>query len=155
MKIRFTLNGKRQVFDVAANDSLLHLLRARGFESVHHGCETGDCGSCAVLVDGRPVNACLMLAAQAEGRRVETHEQVAEMRILDPVRQALVDCGASQCGFCMPGMLISMKALLEVRTHPDVEEIVEALSGNLCRCTHYVRPVEAIVRAVTGKSMGG
>jgi aerobic-type carbon monoxide dehydrogenase small subunit (CoxS/CutS family) len=151
--VRFKLNGKRQAVDVEPNETLLHLLHAKGFESVRHGCETGECGSCAVLVDGRPVNSCLMLAAQVQDRHVETVENVEHSRILQPVRQALVDCGASQCGFCMPGMLISMKALLEKRPHPDGQDIVDALSGNLCRCTHYVRPVEAIVRAVTGKSL--
>ncbi len=152
MKVRFSLNGRQQVFDVDANQTLMQFLQARGFESVRHGCDNGECGCCAVLVDGVPVNSCLMLVAQVDGRRVETVEGIEKLRILQPVRQALVDCGASQCGFCVPGMLISLKPLLEQEANPNPEQILDALSGNLCRCTQYVHPVEAIVQALTDES---
>jgi putative selenate reductase molybdopterin-binding subunit len=155
LRIRLILNGKREVFDVTPNETLMQLLRLKGFESVRHGCETADCGSCAVLVDGVPVNSCIMLAAQAEDRRVDTAEAVEGVRTLAPVQQALVDCGASQCGFCIPGILISSKALLDSRPTPDPDEVVDALSGNRCRCEHYFRPVKAIVRALTGRDLDG
>ena len=109
-----------------------------------HGCELGECGACAVLVDGEPQLSCLLLALECEGRSVETVEGMARGAELHPLQAAFADLGAAQCGYCTPGMLVTAKALLDETPNPTREQVVEALSGNLCRCTGYVKIFEAV-----------
>lgn len=142
--MKFIVND--QAFDVvaAAGDSLLDLLRRIGFTGVKNGCDNGDCGACAVLVDGRAITSCDYPARAAEGKKVTTVEGLAPEGRLHPLQAAFLDTGAVQCGFCTPGMLISAVELLDRNPDPDETEIREALRGNLCRCTGYTKPVEAV-----------
>lgn len=133
---------------VAPNATLLEVLREDlGLTGTKHGCELGECGACAVLLDGRPVLSCLVLALECEDADVVTVEGLAQDARLDPLQEAFADCGAVQCGYCTPGFLIAAKALLAEQPHPTRSEITEALSGNLCRCTGYVQIVEAVEEA--------
>jgi len=147
MKICITVNGKKQEIDSAPGDTLLHLLRRIGYKGVKKGCESGDCGACAVLLDGRVVNSCLVLAAKADGHRVTTVEGLAgqdKTGELHPVQEAFLEHGAVQCGYCSPGMIIAAVDLLAHNPNPTDQEIKEGISGNLCRCTGYVKQIEAI-----------
>jgi carbon-monoxide dehydrogenase small subunit len=149
--ITFTINGKLEYVEVSDHLTLLQMLRDRlALTGTKNGCEAGECGACTVLVDGEPVNACLMLAVEAEGREIVTVEGLAAEGRLTALQQAFVDHNAVQCGFCTPGMLISAHALLERSPHPTDGEIREALLGNLCRCTGYVRIIDAIQAAAEG-----
>ena len=112
--------------------------------SVKYGCNTGDCGVCTVLLDGEAVRSCLLLVPMVEGRRVETLESLGRPGRLHPIQQAFLDAGATQCGYCTPGMVLTVKAFLDRQPDPDREQILEALSGNLCRCTGYVKIVDAV-----------
>src|SRR5258708_5426472 len=147
MELELNINGVIKSLDVAPNESLLTVLRREGYYSVKHGCESGECGACTVLVDGLPRPSCVTLAAQAGGCTVTTVENLANARKLHPLQEAFIDTGAIQCGFCTPGMLLSASALLKRNPSPSEEEVREALSGNLCRCSGYVKPVQAILRA--------
>src|SRR5438128_3569611 len=147
MELELRINGIIKSLDVAPNESLLAVLRQEGYYSVKHGCETGECGACTVLVDGVPRPSCVMLAAQAGGCTLTTVESLGSARKLHPLQEAFVDSGAIQCGFCTPGMLLSAHALLKSNPRPTEDEVRDALSGNLCRCTGYVKPVQAIQRA--------
>ena len=142
--MKFIIND--QTFDeqVGAGESLLGLLRRLGFKGVKNGCDNGDCGACAVLVDGRAVTTCDYPAPAAEGSRIVTVEGLAPEGQLHPLQAAFLDTGAVQCGFCTPGMLISAAELLERDPDPTEADIRAALRGNLCRCTGYVKPVEAV-----------
>ena len=145
MRIRLTVNGKPFERDVDAETRLLDLLR----EDLHltgtkEGCGEGECGACTVLIDGRPVNSCLVLAPQADGADVLTIEGVADGDRLHPIQQAFVDAGGVQCGFCTPGFIMSTYALLRDTPDPTDDEIRSALEGNLCRCTGYGKIVEAV-----------
>jgi aerobic carbon-monoxide dehydrogenase small subunit len=143
--IHLTVNSEPVEIAVGPNRTLLELLREDlGLTGTKHGCGLGDCGACTVILDGKPVNACLVLALQANGREVLTIEGLAENGHLHPLQQAFVDKGAIQCGFCTPGMVLSAKALLDDNPRPTEGEIRTALSGNLCRCTGYQKIVEAI-----------
>lgn len=125
--------------------TLLRLLREKlGLTGTKEGCGIGECGACTVLVDGKPVNACLILAPKAEGRSIETVEGLGSRAALHPLQQSFIDRGAVQCGFCTPGILMSAKALLADHPHPSREEVKEAISGHLCRCTGYQQIIEAI-----------
>ena len=135
----------------ASGELLLDVLRRQGYFGVKRGCEKGECGACAVLLDGKPIASCLMFAAQAEGRQVLTIEGVAVDGKLDPLQEAFLDHGAVQCGFCTPGMVISAKALLDRCPDPSEDQVREALAGHLCRCTGYRKPVEAILAAASKK----
>jgi carbon-monoxide dehydrogenase small subunit len=149
--ITLTVNGKLEYVQVPDHMTLLQLLRDRlALTGTKNGCEAGECGACTVLVDGRPVNACLVLAVEAEGREVMTIEGLAADGQLTALQQAFVDHNAVQCGFCTPGMLMSAHALLERSPQPTEDEIKEALLGNLCRCTGYVRIVQAIQDVARG-----
>ena len=149
--ITLTVNGKAEYLVVPSNMTLLQMLRDKlAITGTKNGCEAGECGACTVLLDGEPVNACLVLAVETDGRQVVTVEGLAEEGQLSSLQQAFIDHNAVQCGFCTPGMLISASALLERTPLPTGEEIKEALLGNLCRCTGYVRIVEAI-EDVAGK----
>jgi len=146
--IRFTLNGEETEVAFAPHKTLLEVLREDlALTGTKHGCELGECGTCAVLVDGRSVLSCLMLGLDAEDRRVETVEGLAAEDGLHPLQETFADTGAAQCGYCTPGFLLVAKELLQANPEPTRDEIKEALSGNLCRCTGYVNVVAAIRRA--------
>ncbi|MDQ2713612.1 MAG: molybdopterin-dependent oxidoreductase [Chloroflexota bacterium] len=147
MELELRINGIIKSLDVAPGDSLLTMLRREGYFSVKHGCETGECGACTVLVDGVPRPSCVMLAMQAGGTTLTTTESLGTARKLHPLQEAFIDTGAIQCGFCTPGMLLSAHALLKRNPNPSEEEVRDALSGNLCRCTGYVKPVLAVLQA--------
>ena len=145
--VHLTVNGEARRWRIEPGDLLLDVLRREGYWGVKRGCETGECGACAVLLDGEPVNSCLMFAAQADGRELLTIEGVAPGDALHPVQEAFLDHGAVQCGYCTPAMVLCAKALLERSPQPSEAEVREALSGVLCRCTGYKKPVEAILAA--------
>jgi carbon-monoxide dehydrogenase small subunit len=146
--ITLFVNDKEYEIAVAPNRTLTQVLREDlNLLGTKEGCGIGDCGACTVILDGRPVNSCLVLAVQANGSRITTIEGVAEDQNLHPVQQAFVDHGAIQCGFCTPGMVLSAKSLLERNPHPTELEVREAISGNLCRCTGYQKIVEAVQAA--------
>lgn len=146
--IHITVNHKPFDLAVAPNRTLLEVVRETlGLTGTKAGCLVGDCGACTVLVDGKPVNACLMLAVQADGKQVTTIEGVETPQGLHPLQTAFVDKGAIQCGYCSPGMILSAKSLLDRNPRADEAEIRKAISGNLCRCTGYQKIVEAIVFA--------
>jgi aerobic-type carbon monoxide dehydrogenase small subunit (CoxS/CutS family) len=151
MELHLTVNGISLNWSIAPGELLLDVLRRQGYFGVKRGCEMGECGACAVLLDGKPVNSCLMFAAQAEGRQILTIEGVAVDGKLDPVQEAFLDHGAVQCGFCTSGMVISGKALLDRCPDPSEDQVREALAGHLCRCTGYRKPVEAILAAASKK----
>ncbi len=146
--ISVIVNGARERLDVPSNMTLLQMLRERmALTGTKNGCEAGECGACTVLVDGEPVNSCMMLAVEADGREVRTVEGLAPEGPLSPLQQAFVEHNAVQCGFCTPGMLMTAHALLQRNPHPGEDEIKAALVGNLCRCTGYVRIIEAVKTA--------
>jgi aerobic-type carbon monoxide dehydrogenase small subunit (CoxS/CutS family) len=143
--IEFTLNGERTEVAFAPHKTLLEVLREDlSLTGTKHGCELGECGTCAVLVDGRSVLSCLMLGLDAEGRAVETVEGMATEQGLHPLQETFADTGAAQCGYCTPGFLLVAAELLKANSRPSREEIKEALSGNLCRCTGYIKIYEAV-----------
>jgi aerobic carbon-monoxide dehydrogenase small subunit len=145
MEIKFTLNGKVIGVEVPPHWTLLRLLREKfGLTGTKEGCGIGECGACTVLLDGMPVNACLVMAPKVEGRKVETVEGLGSRESLHPLQKSFIDHGAIQCGFCTPGILMSSKALLEKNSNPTREEIKETISGHLCRCTGYHQIIEAI-----------
>ncbi|MBW2022969.1 MAG: (2Fe-2S)-binding protein [Deltaproteobacteria bacterium] len=146
--ISLTVNGKVYEVAVKPNQTLVDFLRGElDLIGTKKGCEVGDCGSCTVLMDGRPVNSCLVLVVQANGRKIQTIEGLEGPQGLHPIQKAFVDKGAIQCGFCTPGMILTAKSLLENNPRPDREEIRKAISGNLCRCTGYQKIVDAIEAA--------
>lgn len=146
--IILTINNKAYDLSVEPKVTLLEVLRDQlRLTGTKVGCNMGDCGACAVIMDGKPVNACLVLAVQANGRDILTVEGLADDRELHPIQRAFLEKGAVQCGFCTPGMLLSAKGLLDQNPTPSVEEIKVAISGNLCRCTGYVKIIEAIKSA--------
>jgi carbon-monoxide dehydrogenase small subunit len=146
--ITLIVNGATETVEVASNTTLLTLLRERlGLTGSKNGCSAGECGACTVLVNDEPINACLILAVEVDGAEIVTAEGVAQNGQLDPLQEALIELGAIQCGFCTPGMLITARALLNRNLNPDEHEIKDALRGNLCRCTGYVRIIDAIKAA--------
>ena len=150
MRIELRVNGARREADVWAGESLLYVLRERlGCPGSKNACEQGECGSCSVLVDGKLVCACLVLAAQADGHDVVTVEGLGEDGRLHRVQQAFVAAGAVQCGFCTPGLVVAAADLLERAADPSDDEIREALSGNLCRCTGYAKIFDAVRMAAS------
>ena len=145
MRISLTVNGEPLEADLWGGESLLMVLRdTLELPGSKNACEQGECGSCSVLLDGTLVCSCLVLAAQAEGHEVVTIEGLAGDEDLHPVQQAFVDAGAVQCGFCTPGLVVAVADLLERSPHPGEDEIREALSGNLCRCTGYAKIFDAV-----------
>lgn len=147
MRLRFLVDGEPLAATIAPGDSLMDVLRRAGKTSVKNGCDRGDCGSCAILVDGRAVNACLVFAAQVAGAEIRTVEGLAGDEGLHPLQFTALEAGAVQCGFCTPGMLMVALDLLATNPHPTETEVREALSGSFCRCTGLVKPVEAILAA--------
>jgi carbon-monoxide dehydrogenase small subunit len=133
---------KRLVFE--PHEKLLDVLRREGYYGVKFGCGNGDCGACTILVNGRAVKSCIMFAAQAKDKEIITIEGLSTPENPHPVQKAFVDAGAVQCGYCTPGMIISAKALLDKNPKPTEDEIKEALEGNLCRCTGYVKIIDAV-----------
>ena len=146
MRITTTVNGtEQQVDDVWAGESLLYVLRERlGLPGSKNACEQGECGSCTVYLDGEPVCSCLVAAGQANGREVTTVEGLADGERLHPVQEAFVECGAVQCGFCTPGLVVAVHDLLQRDADPSDADVREALAGNLCRCTGYEKILDAV-----------
>jgi carbon-monoxide dehydrogenase small subunit len=152
IKIKTEINRRFYELSVPPNMTLLDLLRNElGLTGTKRGCGIGQCGACTVLLDGDAVNSCLVLAPQADGRGIMTVEGLAEDGVLHPLQKSFIDHGAVQCGFCTPGLLMSAKALVDKNRHPSEEEIREAISGNLCRCTGYIQIIEAIKEAAKSK----
>lgn len=143
--ISFTLNGETTEVAFAPHKTLLEVLREDlNLTGTKHGCELGECGTCAVLVDGRAILSCLMLGLDAEGRDVKSIEGMADGATLHPLQQTFADLGAAQCGYCSPGFLLTAEELLKKNPNPDREVIKDALSGNICRCTGYIKIYEAV-----------
>ncbi len=152
MKIQLTINGQDESLTVEPGELLLHALRRARYYGVKHGCETGECGACAVLLDGKLINTCTLLAAQADGGIITTIEGLSpdepgHRGAVDPIQQAFIETGAIQCGYCTPAQILAAKSLLDANSNPTEAEVREALAGVLCRCTGYVKPAEAVLRA--------
>ena len=150
MKVRLTFTVNGEPVDVLADDykTLLEILREDlGLTGTKHGCELGECGACAVLVDGQPLLSCLLLGIETAGRDITTVEGLIADGRLHPLQECFADLGAAQCGYCTPGILMTAKALLDNEPHPSRERIREALSGNLCRCTGYGQIIDAVEAA--------
>jgi len=152
--INLKINGEPYEISVRPNMTLLDFLREKvGFTGTKKGCDTGQCGACTVLLDGKPINSCLVLAVDANGRELLTIEGLAKNGQLHPLQEAFIQEGAIQCGYCTSGMLLSAKALLDENPAPKEEDVKKGIAGNLCRCTGYVRIVKAILNVA--KKMGG
>jgi carbon-monoxide dehydrogenase small subunit len=155
LQVTVLLNGKEQTAEVKPNLMLLELLREQlGYTGTKVGCETGDCGACTVLIDGEPVNSCLVLAVEADGHAITTIEGLERDGKLDDVQDAFIRHAAVQCGYCTPGMILAGRALLDRNPNPSEDEVREAISGNLCRCTGYVNIVKAIMGAADKNEVG-
>lgn len=149
MKIKFTLNGEEVEVNTSPNTTLLDLLRRQlGIKSVKRGCERGECGACTVLIDGKPVYSCLILAPKVDGKEVITIEYLSKNGELHEIQKAFIDAGAVQCGFCTPAFILTAYALLKQKRKPAKNEIIKALEGLLCRCTGYIKIIEAITKVV-------
>lgn len=145
-KIKFILNHEDIEYEVDANKTLLKMLREDfDLTGAKEGCGAGECGACTIIVDGKPVNSCLMLGVEADGKEILTIEGLSNGTKLDDLQASFIKNGALQCGYCTPGMIMSAKALLKENSKPTEEEVIEAISGNLCRCTGYKKIVEAIM----------
>lgn len=160
MNLSLHINHENKEIEIQPNETLLRALRRNGYFGVKHGCENGECGACAVLIDGVPMNTCVMLASQAQGKHITTIESVGEVEQqgwkktegLDPLQHAFIETGAIQCGYCTPAMILAAKALLAKNPNATEEQARQALSGVLCRCTGYVKPIQAILRVARGES---
>ena len=147
-RIQLTVNDELEQVDVPSNMTLLAMLREKlTLTGTKNGCSTGECGACTVLINGEPMNSCMILAVECNGAQITTVEGLPQDGKLDPIQDALIEAGGVQCGFCIPGVLISSRALLDRNPNPTEEEIRLALVGNLCRCTGYVRIIEAVKQA--------
>jgi carbon-monoxide dehydrogenase small subunit len=147
-KINITINGSREEVIVSSNTTLLRMLRETiALTGTKNGCSAGECGACTVMLNGEPVNSCMVLAVECDGAIVQTVEGLAQDGRLAPIQEAIIQEGGVQCGFCTPGVLISAMALLERNPDPDEFEIREALVGNLCRCTGYERIIQSVKKA--------
>jgi aerobic carbon-monoxide dehydrogenase small subunit len=145
--VTLKVNGREHYVALLPNVTLLYALRDLGYTDVKNGCEKGDCGACAVLMNGQAVNSCLVLAWQADGAEIITDAGLGTMDRPHPLQEAFADLGGVQCGYCTPGMIIAAKALLDHNPHPSEDEIRDALSGNLCRCTGYGHIIQAVQAA--------
>ena len=147
-KIILRVNGKTHELSVKAHWTLLDVLRNElKLKGTKKGCETGECGMCTIILDGKAVNSCLILAMQAEGKDIVTIEGLTDSGALNPIQEAFIDSGAVACGYCTPGLIMSAKALLDERPNPSEEDVREAIAGNLCRCLGYTKNVRAILLA--------
>jgi len=148
VKIKFVLNGKLLEYDVAPNWTLLNFLRNElGITSTKKGCDLGECGACTVLVDNEPVYSCLILAPQIDGKTITTLEGLSTNGKLHPIQSAFLEKNAFQCGYCTPGFILATKAMLDKNSNPTVSDIKKALAGHLCRCTGYVKIIDAVIDA--------
>ncbi|WP_227761816.1 (2Fe-2S)-binding protein [Zhaonella formicivorans] len=147
LTIELTINGQKKKLAAKPGQTLLSFLRELGYTGVKEGCGKGECGACTVLVDGQPVNACLYLAVQAQGKEILTIEGLAQQGRLHPLQEAFISESALQCGYCTPGMILTAKALLDKNPRASEEEIAHAIAGNLCRCTGYSKIIKAIKKA--------
>lgn len=145
-KISFILNNEKVEYEVEPDKTLLKMLREDfNLTGAKEGCGQGECGACTILLDGKPVNSCLMLAVEADGKEILTVEGLSKGNKLDDLQSSFINNGALQCGYCTPGMLMSAKALLKENPNPTVEDVKKAISGNLCRCTGYKKIIESIM----------
>ena len=148
MEINFTLNGSPTQLEVNPHETLLDILRYQlKLTGTKKGCNRGECGACTVIMNGKPVNACLMLAPKADGKEIQTIEGLGSSERLHPIQKAFLENNVVQCGFCIPGMIMSGKALLDENQKPKKDDVQRALSGNLCRCTGYLPIIEGILKA--------
>ena len=153
-RITVTVNGSTELVDVPSNMTLLQVLRDKlALTGTKNGCAAGECGACTVILNGEPVNSCMVLAVECDGARLTTVEGLAHDNQLDPLQQAVIEQGGVQCGFCTPGVLVSARALLDRNPHPSDYDIRDALLGNLCRCTGYLRLVEAVKDAARREAL--
>lgn len=155
MTIQLRVNNKTVSAQISPGQTLLDVLRALGYKGVKKGCESGTCGSCVVLVDGVPKYSCLLFAAGQEGHEITTIEGLGSLENPHPLMQAFAEEGAVQCGYCVPGMIMSAKALLDSNLNPTEDEVRDALDGHLCRCTGYVKQVKAVLKAAKMIREGG
>jgi len=147
-RITLTINGSSEQVEVPSNLTLLQMLREKlAMTGTKNGCMAGECGACTVMLNGEPVNSCMVLAVECDGAEVMTVEGLAKNGVLDPIQETIIDQGGVQCGFCTPGILISARALMDRKPNPSEAEIREALVGNLCRCTGYLRIIDAVQEA--------
>jgi len=152
-RITASINGEVELIDVPSHMTLLQMLREKlALTGTKNGCAAGECGACTVMVNGEPVNSCMVLAVECDGAQIVTVEGLAHDGQLDPVQEAIIEAGGVQCGFCTPGVLISARALLDRTAQPTEADIRDALVGNLCRCTGYFRIIEGVKKAAKSKS---
>jgi len=155
MEIKFTINDEERTVDVTPDQRLLDLIRDDlGLTGTKEGCGKGECGACTVIMDGEPVTSCLVLAPQADGAEIETIENLADGDDLHPLQESFVENGAVQCGFCIPGMIMTAKQLLQEERNPARDRIRQALAGNICRCTGYDKIIDAVEDAAEKMSGG-
>src|SRR3989339_908897 len=147
MEVILNINGEDKKIEIDPGEMLIDTLRNNGYYGPKRACSSGDCGSCTIILDGEAVNSCMIFSASASGKRIETVEGLGTVSNPHPLQKNFVDEGAVQCGYCIPGMLMSSKALLDKNNNPTKEEVKEALSGNLCRCTGYVKQIDAVMNA--------
>jgi aerobic-type carbon monoxide dehydrogenase small subunit (CoxS/CutS family) len=147
VRLSLTVNGEQQEWDVRPTETLLDALRDHGYTGAKRVCESGECGACAVIVDGLAVDSCIQLAMQSDGSSLTTSEGLERDGALHPMQEAFADNGAIQCGFCIPGMVVTAANYLEENPNPTEEDIRHVLVGNLCRCTGYMKPVAAVLNA--------
>lgn len=147
MIIEPIINGKPRTLEISPGEVLLDVLRRAGYHGVKEGCREGECGACVVLLDGKPVNSCVLLAAKTDGREITTIEGLGTIHNSHPLQRIFIEEGAVQCGFCSPGIILSTKALLDANPSPSEEEIRRYLEGHICRCTGYVKIIKAIKHA--------
>jgi carbon-monoxide dehydrogenase small subunit len=149
LNVKVRINGRPESWEVRTNETLLDALRRNGYTGAKRVCESGECGACAAIVDGLAVDSCILLAAQAAESEIVTVEGLETETSLHPVQEAFSENGAIQCGFCIPGMVVTAANYLSQNPHPSEEEVRHVFIGNLCRCTGYKKPVEAVLNAVT------
>lgn len=146
MEVVLNINGEEKALQIEPGDILLDTLRSNGYMGHKRACSTGSCGACTVIIDDEAVNSCMVFTASAAGKKIETVEGLGTVSKPHPLQKNFVDAGAVQCGYCIPGMLMSAKALLKKNDSPSRDEVKEALSGNLCRCTGYVKQIDAVMK---------